>query len=351
MPALAPGAEGHRHLPASPAVNFISRSVLLAAATVLVAAGTAAAQVGTYTTCETTATATIVQVSGATCDVARAAATAVAAAAPATIEPALVAAGWTPVHATPATDGPGYDVVATRGLIAMRLRLPGAAPDLDGWTADRELLFSRRTLVGGAKPPNDSTICTSAYIVRLGSHLGGLTAAHCSGLTKKHVTARRNTALRRPPQPGIVLGTVRRNLASRPKPIDVMALPVPSGAGRPYADIINRAIDQPPWFVHGTAKPTIGRGVCFSGQTSGPDQCGRIVHRFPIAGTKGLSCTDITAREGDSGSPVYTLPDASGTVHAVGIANIVVGLFQSMCFVPIGPVLDAMNATLVNAPG
>ena len=115
----------------------------------------------------------------------------------------------------------------------MRLRLPGAVPDLGGWTADRELLFSRRTLVGGAKPPDDSTVCTSRSSCGSAAHLGGLTAAHCSGLTKTGQTARRNAALRRPPQPGIVLGSVQRNLAPARRPIDVMVLPVPSGPVAP----------------------------------------------------------------------------------------------------------------------
>jgi hypothetical protein len=37
-------------------------------------------------------------------------------------------------------------------------------------------------------------------------------------------------------------------------------------------------------------------------------------------------------------------------VRAVGIATLVFGPFQSMCFTPIGPVLDALNARLVSAP-
>ena len=330
-------------------MNLTLRPVLLALATLLLTSGTASAQVGTYTSCETTGV-DLVEVSGASCDEARAASTAVGGATPATIEPALLAAGWTALRIYAPAGSTAYDVTAIRGLATLRLRLAGAAPDIGGWVADRELLFSRHTLVGGAKPPGDSTVCTSAFIVRLGSHLGGLTAAHCAGLSKTGRTARRNAAVRRPPQPGIVLGTVQRNLATRAKPIDVMALPVPSGPGRPSADVIERRFDEPPWFVRGTARPLLGRRVCFSGQTSGFDQCGRIVRRFPgVPAIRGLSCTDITARAGDSGSPVYTEPGAAGTVRAVGVANIVVGLFQSMCFVPIAPVLDALNATLVNA--
>ncbi len=146
---------------------------------------------------------------------------------------------------------------------------------------------------------------------------------------------------------GIVLGRVRRNLARRARPLDAMVLPVPSGANRPAAPVIDRFIWRPPWFVRGTASPRIGRRVCYSGITSGPDNCGEIVRSFP--GTGGLPCTTITARSGDSGSPVYTEPSADGIVKAVGVANIVFGLLQSMCFVPIEPVLDALDASVVNA--
>ncbi|MEA2495229.1 MAG: hypothetical protein QOJ29_3140, partial [Thermoleophilaceae bacterium] len=38
-----------------------------------------------------------------------------------------------------------------------------------------------------------------------------------------------------------------------------------------------------------------------------------------------------------------------GSVRAVGIAVIVVGPAQFMCFTPLLPVLDALNASLVTA--
>ena len=213
--------------------------------------------------------------------------------------------------------------------------------------ADRELVFGRGRLVPGTPAPRGSTGCTSSFLIRIGTRLGGLSAAHCAGLTKQRTTKRRNVALRRPPQAGIVLGTVRRNLARRARALDALVVPVPQGAGRSAAAVVDRFIWRPPWFVRGTAEPLRGQRVCYSGVTSGPDQCGRIVRPYP--GVRGLSCTTITAREGDSGAPVYTEPAADGTVRAVGIANIVFGLFQSMCFVPIEPVLDALDATLVTA--
>ena len=57
------------------------------------------------------------------------------------------------------------------------------------------------------------------------------------------------------------------------------------------------------------------------------------------------------AREGDSGGPVYTRPGSGGTVRAVGITTLVFGLFQTMCFTPIEPVIDALNARLLTVAG
>jgi hypothetical protein len=315
--------------------------LLLGAATV------ARAETGVYDQCQPAGDALAVRVSGTGCEQARAAATAIAGASAADTAGALQAAGWTPLWVAALAGLPSYDLVATRGLATISLLRRGETPDIDGWMAGRELLFSRSTLVPGATPPEDSALCTSSFLVRLGAHPGGLTAAHCAGLTKSGATKRRNAALRRPPQPGIVLGGVRRNLARRARPIDALVLPVPSGAGRSAVPVIDRLSTQPPWFVRGSARPLLGRRVCFSGRTSGPDNCGTIVHGFP--GTRGLACTTITAREGDSGSPVYTPPRADGTVLAVGIANIVFGLLQEMCFVPLQTALHALDATLVTA--
>ena len=328
-------------------MNPTFRIVLLAVAALLFgSAALASADFGEYSDCPTAGDAMFVAVSNAPCDDARAVATALTGVPAAGVETALRASGWIPLYVLAMDFQPAYDIVATRDTAAVRIRRPGDAPDIDGWMAGRELLFSRMALVGGATPPRDSTLCTSAFLIRLGTREGGLSAAHCAGV-RTGATRRRNAALRRPPQPGIVLGGVRRNLARRARPIDALVLPVPSGPGRPAADVIKRLHSQPPWFVRGSARPLLGRRVCFSGIASGPDNCGKIVHRFP--GARGLSCTTITAREGDSGSPVYTEPRADGTVRAVGIANVVFGILQSMCFVPLEPTLDALHATLVKS--
>ena len=329
--------------------HAVKASFLAVAAVLAAATPNASAQLGEYEPCPAAGDARFIEASRAPCADAAAVAVAITPVAAADIDATVRATGWIPLHAVQNTFEESYDLVATRGLAALRIRRFGVAPDLDGWMAGRELLFSRLTLVGGATPPKDSTACTSSFLIKLGARFGGLTAAHCAGTTKSKTTKRRNTALRRPPQPGIILGGVRRNLARRAHPLDALVVPVPSGPNRPSAAVIERFIWRPPWFVRGTAKPITGRRVCYSGITSGPDNCGEIVRAFP--GTKGLSCTSITARSGDSGSPVYTQPAADGTVRAVGVANIVFGLLQSMCFVPIEPVLDALDATLATAPG
>lgn len=325
------------------------RALATAILALLVAAVPASAQVGEYASCPAAGDAMFVEVSRASCADAQAVATALTAVPVASAEAALTAAGWTPLRVAANDYQESYDIVATRGLAALRIRRRGPAPDLDGWMADRELVFSSAKLVPGAAAPNGSALCTSSFLIRLGTRLGGLSAAHCAGVSKSGVTRRRNAALRRPPQPGIVLGSVRRNLARRAKALDALVLPIPQGAGRTAAAVVERFIWRPPWFVRGTARPRLGRRVCYAGVTSGPDNCGKIVRAFP--GVHGLSCTNITARQGDSGAPVYTEAAADGTVRAVGIANIVFGLLQSMCFVPIEPVLDALDAKLVTSAG
>jgi hypothetical protein len=195
-------------------------------------------------------------------------------------------------------------------------------------------------------------VCTTGFLIRLGRSLAGLSAGHCAGLTRTRTTLRRYSALRTAQPVGLVLGGVQRNLwrkrsRARSPRLDALALPAPSGPGRFPTAVIDRGILGAPLFVIGTAPPRLGRQVCFAGRTSGTDLCGDIIQSYP--GTGGLPCTTITADLGDSGSPVYTPPAADGSVRAVGIATLVFGPFQSMCFTPIGPVLKALRATLVTA--
>jgi hypothetical protein len=317
----------------------------------------AQAPLGEYAHCDAVPGASIVDVSNATCPEAQAVA-ALVAAKPTEQEPdALRAAGWTPVRALVTDDGAEHDIVATRGHAALRIRRPGEAPDLDGWSAGRELIFARPTLIAGGRVPSGAVVCTSAFLVRLSTgSLGGLSASHCGGLRRDGTTQRRNAGLRRPPEPGVILGQVVRNL-ERARPLDALLLPVPSALTRPASPLVDRGLARPPWTVAGTARPFSGRRICFSGRTSGIDQCGRVAGLGARAFEAGVlrragitvRCTTIRAREGDSGSPVYTAPRADGSVRAVGIAVIVVGLTAQMCFTPLQPVLSALHATVVTA--
>ena len=267
------------------------------------------------------------------------------------IEAALTAVGWKLLRAADTGYDDSYELFATRGLAGLWLRLPGLAPDFDGWMANRQLVFARQTLVPGAPAPNGAVACTSAFLVRVSGSLGGLSAAHCASLSKKgRKTLRRNVGA----APAAAAGHRPRDRAPQPR------APAHEGArrrsscrsrpapGRRAAAVVDRDILGPPLFVRGTARPRVGQEVCFSGTTSSVNQCGEVVQRFPGVGRR--TCTSITAREGDSGSPVYTPPAADGTVRAVGIASVVFGPFASMCYVPIGPVLKALKATLVTAP-
>ena len=321
---------------------------LLAVVFVLAAATTANAQTGKYTPCEKAGDAVLVDVSGATCEEARAVATALTNVPPEGVEAVLRAQGWTPLRGSATGYDDSYDLFAIRGRDALFIRRRGPAPDLDGWAAGREVVFSRDRLVSGAAAPRGSAVCTSGFLIRLSGSLGGLSAGHCAGLTRQRRTLRRNTALRETRVLSLVLGGVQRNLRRKRGGIDAVVLPAPSGPGRTSSAVIDRGILGPPLFVTGSARPRIGRRVCFSGRTSGIDRCGEIIRSFP--GTGGLPCTTITAAPGDSGSPVYTAPGADGSVRAVGIAVLVFGPLQTMCFEPIGPLLRALDATLVKAP-
>ncbi len=320
----------------------------------LVTAPAASADPASYTRCPDVPGASLVEAARVSCDDVAAVATAVAAAPAGDVASALTGGGWTPYRALPATGG-GFDLVALRGTGALRVRRPGEAPDLDGFAAGRELIFARPKIVGGAPIPRDASVCTSAFLVRLGSgSLGGLSAAHCAGLRRDGTTQRRYAALRRPPVAGIVLGRVQRVVA-RAAPFDALLLPVPQGAGRTATGVVDRGVSRPPWIVAGAARTTGGRTACYSGRTSGIDRCGtllgsraRTVERFlGILGAGVVRCTTVAAAPGDSGAPVYTAPRADGTVRALGIATVITGPRDQMCFVPVQPVLDRLGATLV----
>ena len=326
-------------------------------AALLICAAPAAAQTpaGVYTPCAPAGQASIVEVSGATCDEAQPVAAALVAAPPADAANVLRAAGWAPLRALVAPDGAEYDLVAIRGRAALHIRRPGPTPDLDGWSAGRELLLAHGRLVPGQRPPRDAVLCTSAFLINLPSgRLGGLSAAHCAGTGRDGRVRRGNAVLRRPPEPGVLLGRVVRNV-ERTRPLDALVLPVPAGPTRTAAPVIDRGISLPPWGVAGVAQPLSGRKICFSGRTSGVDRCGRILgasarpaeRLFSLQLGTIVRCTTIRAAEGDSGSPIYTAPRSDGSVRAVGIAAAISTFSSQMCFTPLLPVLDALHARVV----
>ncbi len=335
----------------------------IAAAVALLFAAPAGAQSGAgleryvYEGCAPFEQASIVEIVGAPCSEAQAVAEQVVAAAPAAAGGVLRAAGWTLVRARDNDGGGEHDLVATRRSAALRIRRPGAAPDADGWEAGRELIFARARLVGGQPVPKGAVLCTSSWLVRVRSgSLGGLSAAHCGGLRGDRTVHRRNVVLRRPPQNGIVLGRVQRIL-TRSRPLDALVVPIPSGTGRSRVPLVERGVSRPPWVVAGLAQATAGRRVCFSGRTSGADECGRIVPRGARAGERLISafagvavrCTSMRARQGDSGGPVFTAPGSDGRVRAVGIVTLVLVPSRQMCFTPLAPVLDVLGARLVTS--
>jgi hypothetical protein len=314
-----------------------------------------------YEPCPIAGDATLVEVSAITCGDAAPVVSALVAQPPEAAATVLSGAGWSPLRARSSEAGDQHDLVALRGLATLHVRRPGAAPDLDGWGAGRELIFARPQIIGGQPAPRGAALCTSAFLVRLSSgRRGGLSAAHCGGLrAKDHSVERHNAALRRQPAPGIVLGRVLRSLV-RSQPYDALVVPVPSGPTRPASPVIDRGVNRPPWRVVATAQPSSGRAICMTGRTSGVDQCGHILSSRARSAERSVSrwagrivrCTTIEAAPGDSGGPIYTAPAADGTVRAVGITTLIVRTAgDRMCFTPIGPVLKGLHAKLVQASG
>jgi hypothetical protein len=312
-------------------VRLLARLVVATVATLAALAASANAQSGVtyvYQRCAAVGDARLVAVVGAPCADAEAVAARIADRPSALEGPTLTAAGWTPLRAQTTTDRTEHDLVAVRNGAALRLRRPGLAPDLDGWEAGRELIFARPRIVAGGRVPRGAVACTSAFLVRLaGGALGGLSAAHCGGLRSDRTVHRRYVGLRRPPQPGIILGRVKQIL-TRSRPLDALVVPVPSpAANRTAVSVVDRGVSRPP----------VGRGAR-AGE--------RLLSAF--AGLA-VRCTTIRAAPGDSGGPVFTAPDANGRVRAVGIVTLIIVSNKRMCFTPLTPVLGGLNARLVTA--
>lgn len=266
---------------------------------------------------------------------------------------ALRRKGWLPLRAR--TTRGRSEVVAVRRTAVLRYRSDGPLPDVLAAYAGRELLFSNQRLVGGQPVRGEASTCTSGFPVRQGSLVRLLSAGHCAADEETGSIDRRYSALRRRPQPGVVLGTVRRSLFVRTSLDALLLRTLPDRGAAPFID---RGATRPPWAVVGTARPTAGRRACFTGVTSGIDQCGSIAGRSGDAAEAYLrrfvgarvECTTLRARPGDSGGPVFTAPRADGTTFALGTSTLVIGERSRLCFTPIAPVLDAFDARLVVAP-
>lgn len=331
------------------------RAVLVATiAVALTPPAAAQAAAPRWVRCPAPSGAIVAQVAGADC--ARARPALLAAARARDPVAALRLAGWRPLRAASVPGRAVFDLVALDGNAALRLRRAGPTPDLDAVAAGRELVFARDAIVGGRPIPRRAAFCTSGFPVRLaGGRRALLTAGHCAGLRRDGTTDLRNAALRRRPQPGIVLGRVLRSLL-RTQPLDALTLPVPRGPARGATAVVERGISRPPLVVAGTARPLPGRRVCFTGRTSGPDHCGvirgarRAELLVSLRSGRLVLCTSMRAAPGDSGGPVYTAPHADGTVRAIGLVTLAVGPRGAMCFTPIAPVLQRLRATLLTGP-
>ena len=129
---------------------------------------------GGYESCQKIGSAIIVEVGRASCDDARAVAIALTGVPPERASRRRsTAAGWSLLRAADTGYDDSYELFATRGLAGLWLRLPGLAPDFDGWMANRQLVFARQTLVPGAPAPDGAVACTSAFLVRVSGTWAG----------------------------------------------------------------------------------------------------------------------------------------------------------------------------------
>jgi hypothetical protein len=111
--------------------------------------------------------------------------------------------------------------------------------------------------------------------------------------------------------------------------------------------------ELPPLTVTGsvaTSAAGLGTRVCFAGRTSGADQCGRVIDKLGGMPPE-LTCTDIGAAKGDSGGPVYLVPNERLATRAVGIVSQARKRGRrNMCFTPIDDVAAALGAGVPAGP-
>jgi hypothetical protein len=203
--------------------------------------------------------------------------------------------------------------------------------------------------------PRSQTECTSGFVVRsrVDGSLFALTAGHCSTypvFSPAGVFETEDVHLVMPSgQAPVTLGSVVKNVRVEANGADALLFAV-HGAGLAAQEIYRG--NRPPRRVAGVlplSRQRKGRVVCFTGFVSGVDQCGRIHGQSTFPNPNPVICArGVTSRHGDSGGPVYTEPDSSGRVRAVGVLarSSVGGLNRDMCYTPIQIVLAAFGAEL-----
>lgn len=230
-----------------------------------------------------------------------------------------------------------YVIDAGDGGRTLTYRRVGADPavDHDILRAGQQLIFGRRRGVPGGG-------CTAGFPVRLAAGArGGLAAGHCAR-NDADDPVRARVFINIDAGPSREIGA----LSSLPWPAgqDVLAYRITSRRRRVYPQIERG--DQAPLTVAGsvpTGRLVAGLPVCFAGRVSGADQCGAL-DSFTRRDTQ--RCTDVRARKGDSGGPVY-YPAHDGFTRAMGVVAVSRRLGGEMCFEPIDEALRSVGATLL----
>jgi hypothetical protein len=195
----------------------------------------------------------------------------------------------------------------------------------------------------GRRSPGSA--CTAAFVLARPQQAPvGLTAGHCA---RTQNLGEAHTVYREIDQGGP--RAIGVEIARDPPGVDAMIFRVYERLPTLMQQVERGEL--PPLTVDGVvpdAEQTPGKAVCFAGRNSGADQCGHIVPNYPAA-SPGVRCTDIRATRGDSGGPVY---ESTGELRtrAVGITAEVVTIHHSMCYTPLGAILQAFGATLAPGP-
>lgn len=261
-----------------------------------------------------------------------------------------------PSGAGPCDTGPIAWTASLEGAFGPGVREPPDTGDGDGDNDPVRYTYRAGQRIVVLRGDEEGSECTSAFALRKGDQLVGLTAGHCTrGRSGESVVqVLRNGDLRRQDFRRAV-GQVLAN----------------SNAGE---DIVDSQLDAAIFGLEGAARVSqtvqlsprrrkVIRGVvanrdqvrgdrvCSTGRVTGT-RCGKITGRDGFrqgVGEGRLTCTDFDVREGDSGGPVFT--DNEGRQAAA--VGIVVGSprgSERMCFARIDDILKKFGASLPNGP-